>query len=209
MKRLFSFQELDKPAQIAARNHLLNEMETLYCRWKNVKAFIASASDTGVLVSPEDVYVSDDDNVIFLPHEVDIDVALQKSGVDKVYLSLPEYRELFLCNTKATIRQVSPFPSDVRFVLISVDVTPFENNDNGHAFLICEAAAAMLEIYLNHLVTTISNSFRATIIKEHSRISSPAFLDKYLADQGAIFLKDGSIAPFYEDEAEDDKEEVS
>lgn len=206
MQRLFAFRELDKSAQLAARSHLLSEMESLFSRWKNVKAFTSSVFDTGIVVDPNDVYVTDDHNVIFLPHEIVLDVALQKSGIDKQYLALPEYRELFLANANATIRQVSPLPSDVRFVLISVDITPFENNDNGNALYACEVAATMLEIYLNHLVVTISNTFRSTIIKEHARISSPAFLDGYLQDQGQIFLRDGSLAPDFEDE---DKEESS
>ncbi len=199
MKRCFSFRELTKAAQLAARAHLLREMESLFVQWKNVKAFVSTVFNTGIVVSPQDVYVTSDDNVIFLPHEVVMDVALQKSGIGKQYLALPEYYDLFLANAKATIRRVRPFPSDVRFVMISVDVTPFENNDNGAAFFACEVAATMLEIYLNHLVVTISNSFHAAIIKEHARISSPAFLDNYLENQGEIFLKDGSIAPIFAD----------
>ncbi len=204
MKRLFTFRELDKTAQLSARSHLLIEMESIFCRWKKVKAFISDAFDTGFVVNPQDVYVTDDNNVIFLPNEVVLDVALQKSGIDKQFLSLPEHRELFLSNAKATIRQLRPFPTDVRFVLIAIDITPFENNDNGDALFACETAATMLEIYLNHLVATISNSFRATILKEHSLISSPAFLDGYLEEQGAIFLQDGSIAPDFQDEGKED-----
>ncbi len=202
MKRLYSFRELDKSAQLTARHHLLREMESLYYRWKKVKAFVSTVSDMGIVVNPKDVYVSDDDNVIFLPHKIVLDAALRKSGIDKQYLALPEYRELFLANAKASIRQISPFPSDIRFILISVDISPFENNDNGDALFACEVAASMLEIYLNHLVITISNSFRATLIKEHSRISSPAFLDEYLEDQGAIFLRDGNLAPAFSDKEE-------
>ena len=195
MKRLFSFRELDKLAQLTARKNLLCEMESLFYHWKSVKAFIFNnAFDTGVVIHPEDVYVTDDDNVIFLPSEIVIDVALQKSGIEKQYLALPEYRELFLANTKTRIRQVGLFPSDVRFVLISVNVTPFENNDDGNAFFACEMAASLLEVYLNCLVGTISNSFRSMIVKEHSRISSPVFLDGYLEKQGKVFLRDGSLS---------------
>ncbi len=197
MKRLFSFRELDKSAQLSARKYLLCEMETLFCKWKKVKAFVSNTFDTGIMVNPDDVYVTEDDNVVFLPSEVVMDVALEKSGIDKQYLALAEYKELFLANAKATIRQVSPFPSDVRFVLISIDITPFDNNDNGNAFFACEVAASMLESYLNHLVVTISNSFRSMIVREHSRISSPAFLDNYLDKQGEIFARDGSIAPIF------------
>ena len=199
MKRLLSFRELGKKAQLEARNHLLCEIESLFCHWKKVNEFVSDEFDTFIVVSPQDVYVTDDDNVIFLPHEIVMDIALQKSGIGKQYLALPEYRELFLANAKATIRQVSPFPSDVRFVLISVDIIPSENNDNGNALFACEVAASKLETYLNQLVVTISNSFRDTIMKEHAQISSPAFLDSYLEDQGKIFLRDGSLAPIFGD----------
>ena len=199
MKQFYSFCELGKAAKITARNNLLCEMESLFCHWKKVKSFISDAFNTGIAVRPEDVYVTDDDNVIFLPHQVVMDVALKKSGVDKQCLVFPEHRELFLSNAKANIRQVSPFPSDVRFVIISIAVNPFENNDNGHALFQCEMAASLLEIYLNNLVATISNSFRMAILKEHSRISSPVFLDNYLDNQGEVFLSDGSIAPMFQD----------
>lgn len=202
MKRLYAFRELEKNARLSARGRLLCEMESLYSQWKNVKGFVSEIMNTGIIVDPKDVYVTDDDNVIFLPREIVLDAALQQSCIGMRYLSLPEYRELFLANAKATIRQIRPFPSDVRFVLISVEVFPFENNDNGNAFFACEVAASMLEIYLNHLVVTISNSFRLAIIREHSRISSPSYLDGYLENMGEVFLQDGSFAPIIADREE-------
>lgn len=200
MKRLFSFRELGKPAQLEARKNLLREMESLFSHWKRVKGFVTSSFDLGIVVSPEDVYVTDDDNVIFLPREIVLDVALDKSGVGDQYLGLPEYCELFLANAKPNIRRVCPFPADARFVLISVDVAPFDNNDNGCAFFVCEVAASVLETYLNHLVVTISNSFRAAIVKEHARISSPAYLDRCLQEQGEVFEENGKLAPIFEKE---------
>lgn len=203
MKRLFSFRELEKPAQLAARKKLLCEMESLFYKWKNVKAFAYNNTfDTGIIVRPEDVYVTEDDNVILLPHKIVLDVALRQSGIDKQCLTSPEYRELFLVNANAKIRQVSSFPFDVRFVLISIEITPFENNDNGKAFFACEVASSLLEVYLNRLVVTISNSFRAKILKEHARISSPAFLDEYLEQQGEVFFRDGSFSPLFNDTEE-------
>lgn len=199
MKRLFSFRELEKSAQLTARKHLLCEMESLFCHWKNVKAFVSDTFHAGVAVRPQDVYVTEDDTVIFLPHEIDMEVALQQSGIGRQYLMMPEQRELFLANAKASIRQVCPLPFDVRFVLISIAIPPFENNDNRKAFFACEVAASLLEVYLNELVVTISNSFRAMIIQEHARISSPAFLDGYLENQGEVFLQDGRLSPLFEE----------
>lgn len=197
IKRLFSFHELEKSAQLTARKQLLREMESLFCHWKNVKAFAYHTFDTGVVVRPKDVYVTEDDTVIFLPHMIDIDVALQQSGIGRQYLMLPEQRELFLGNVKVSIRQVCPLPFDVRFVLISVAIHSFENNDNGKALFVCKVAASLLEVYLNDLVVTISNAFRAMIIQEHARISSPAVLDGYLEKQGAVFLQDGRLSPLF------------
>ncbi|MGP1585764.1 MAG: hypothetical protein ACTTH3_04515 [Schwartzia sp. (in: firmicutes)] len=200
MRRLFSFREMEKSAQLRARKQLLRDMESIFCHWKNVKSFVFDTFHAGVVIRPQDVYVTEDDTVIFLPHEIDMEVALQQSGIGRQYLMMPENRELFLANAKVSIRQVCPLPFDVRFVLISVAVPSFENNDNGKAFFACKIAASLLEVYLNDLVVTISNSFRAMIIQEHARISSPAFLDGYLENQGEVFLQDGRLSPLFEEE---------
>lgn len=195
MMRLFSFSELKKTAQDIARTQLLAEIAKLPWYRQRVKAFVTSIADTGIIIDPKEVYVTPEYNVSFSVKEVTLGIVLHRSGIRKKYLTAPGYYDLFCANTKVDIKRIRPFSSDLRMISISVSVALFDNNDNGRALFVCETAASLLEPYLNHLLVTISDSFRNFLIEEYAYISSPAFLDAYLNEQGMIFLESGNFDP--------------
>ena len=193
MGRVFSFSELADSAKQVARERLRDELERLPWQARAIRKILPTVAESGILIDVQDVCVAPDGYVSFTAKEVKLDIVLARSGVGKKYLANPVYHDLFCANAKAFVKRVRPFSEVTRMVSISVEIDPFDNNDSGKAFLVCGIAAGLLEQYLKHLVSTISDCFRAAIDEECARIFSPSFMDRYLESQGKVFGKNGSI----------------